>query len=214
MIEEQTLEPEAEQGQGTDQPIKAAVQELLKYGLLEAELKPNLYRTALSAHDRISAILEPLDLTLRIDDVRGLCFLVIVEGYADGEREEWNHPLVRRQRLTLEQSLLVGILRRVYVAHEMEAGIGAEHAVTSVDELMPELNQFLGDKGSDSANDKRLRNLLEQLRGHGLVSEIDVSGLLTIRPLIVHVANPENLQALLVALREHAKEQRVDDETP
>jgi hypothetical protein len=195
------MEPEPQQSPLTDQPIKAVVQELMKYGVLEAEQKPNLYRTALSAYDRIDAILEPLDLALRIDDVRGLCFLAIAEGYADSERDEWSHPLVRRQRLTLEQSLLVAILRRLYVAHEMETGVGTRHALVNLDELMPELNQFLGDKGSDNQNDKRLRQLLEQLRGHGLVSEIDKNEQLTIRPLIVHIANPENLQALLGAFR-------------
>lgn len=202
MTEEAIVEPRAEQAPLTDQPIKTAVQELLKYGVLEAEQKPNLYRTALSAYDRIDAILEPLDLALRIDDVRGLCFVAIAEGYSDNERDEWSHPLVRRQRLTLEQSLLVVILRRLYVAHEMEAGVGTAHALVSLDELVPELNQFLGDKGSDSQNDKRLRQLLEQLRGHGLVSEIDKNEQLSIRPLIVHIANPENLQALLGAFRE------------
>lgn len=204
MPEEAAIDSEAEQGPVTDQSIKTAVQELLKYGVLEAEQKPNLYRTALSAYDRIGLILEPLDLALRIDDVRGLCYLAIAAGYADSERDEWSHPLVRRQRLTLEQSLLVAILRRLYVVHEMETGVGAEHAVVSLDEVMPELNQFLGDKGSDSQNDKRLRQLLEQLRGHGLVSEIDKNEQLSIRPLIVHVANPENLQALLGAFRARA----------
>ena len=49
---------------------------------------------------------------------------------------------------------------------------------------------------------KRLVNLLENLRGHGVVSEVDAQDRFTIRPMIVHLANPENLQTLLQRLRE------------
>ena len=49
---------------------------------------------------------------------------------------------------------------------------------------------------------QRLLNLLENLRGHGVVSEVDAQDSFTIRPMIVHLANPENLQALLHTLRE------------
>ncbi len=192
----------------TPQSIKSAVQELLKYGVLEAEHKPNLYRTALTSQQTLNAVLEPLDMVLKIDDIRGIAYLAIPQGYADSERDEWSHPLVRRQRLNLEQSLLVAILRRLYVAHEMEAGIGTRAALVHLDELMPELNQFLGETGSDSRDDKRLRQLLEQLRGHGLVSEVDKNDQLSIRPLIVHIANPENLQNLLAAFKQQAQEQQ------
>jgi len=189
---------------GTDQAIKSAVQELLKYGVLEAEAKPNLYRTLLGAMDRIGAILEPLDLAMRIDDIRGLAFVVVAPDFSEPDADEWSHPLVRRQRLNLEQSLLVALLRRMHVAHELDAGVGAGPSVVHVEELLPELNQFLGASGSDRQDDKRLRQLLEQLRGHGLVSEIDKEDQFTIRPLIVHVANPENLQALLALFTERA----------
>ncbi|MBL3590713.1 MAG: DUF4194 domain-containing protein [gamma proteobacterium endosymbiont of Lamellibrachia anaximandri] len=192
----------------TPQSLKSAVQELLKYGVLEADHKPNLYRIALISFPAVNAILEPLDMAMKIDDIRGIAYLAIVENYADSEKDEWSHPLVRRQRLNLEQSLLVAILRRIYIAHEMESGIGTKTALAHLDELMPELNQFLGETGSDSRNDKRLRQLLEQLRGHGLVSEVDKNDQLTIRPLIVHIANPENLQNLLAAFKQQVKAQQ------
>jgi hypothetical protein len=48
---------------------------------------------------------------------------------------------------------------------------------------------------------KRLLQLLENLRGHGLVSEVDAQDSISIRPMIVHLLNPENLQALLARLR-------------
>jgi hypothetical protein len=185
--------------------IKDCLQELLKSGVLEAERKPNLYRTAATAHGALNAHLAPLDLTMKLDEVRGLAYLAVVDGYDEAERDQWNHPLVRRQRLNLEQSLLIAILRRFYVAHEVENGIGGDPAAVHLDELQPELNHFLGETGSDRQNDKRLRTLLEQLRGHGLVSEIDEEKeQLRIRPLIVHVANPENLQGLLAALTDQS----------
>jgi hypothetical protein len=45
---------------------------------------------------------------------------------------------------------------------------------------------------------------LDQLKGHGLVSAIDSHDRVNIRPIIAHLANPENLQALLHWLREQA----------
>ena len=73
---------------------------------------------------------------------------------------------------------------------------------TTVDALLPQLEIYLGATGSDLQERKRLLNLLENLRGHGVVSEVDGSERLLIRPMIVHLANPENLQALLQRLRE------------
>ena len=49
---------------------------------------------------------------------------------------------------------------------------------------------------------KRLLNLLDNLHDHGVVSKVDAQDNFTIRPMIVHLANPENLQALLQRLRE------------
>ncbi|MCF6281429.1 MAG: DUF4194 domain-containing protein [Candidatus Polarisedimenticolaceae bacterium] len=189
----------------TSNQLKSAVQELLKYGVLEAAHKPNLYRTALTSPEDIDQILEPLDMALKIDDIRGIAYLAIIQDYADSERDEWSHPLVRRQRFNLEQSLLVAILRRIYIAHEMEVGIGSSSSVAHLDELIPEMNQFLGESGSDSHDMKRVRQLLEQLRGHGLVSEVDKNDQVTIRPLIVHLANPENLKNLLIAFQQQAE---------
>ena len=140
---------------------------------------------------------------MRIDDVRGLAF-VVVSTQPDQEDEEWTHPLVRRQRLNLEQSLLVAILRQQFVAHEVEAGIGADGARVALDDLLPHLQAYLGDLGSDAQERKRLLSLLEQLKGHGIVSDVDRNEQVTIRPIIAHLANPENLTNLVQALREAA----------
>lgn len=192
-------------GAYTPQGIKTAVQELLKHGLLEAERKPNLYRTALTQRAAIDTILEPLDLRLRLDEVRGLAFVTVAEELFGGEADEWSHALVRRQRLTLEQSLLVAILRQLYIAHEQEAGAGAGDAVVELEELLPQLQVYLGESGSEMKEQKRLRTLLEALRGHGIVSEVDErEQKVAIRPLITHLANPESLQNLLQHFRERA----------
>ncbi|MFM2287303.1 MAG: hypothetical protein RL684_446 [Pseudomonadota bacterium] len=183
--------------------VRATILELMKYGLLEEASKPNLYRNALLHRDEVDRVLGWLELALRIDDIRGLAF-VIVAAAPDRDDDEWSHPLVRRQRLTLEQSLLVAILRQQFVAHEVEAGVGAGNALISLDDLLPHLQAFLGDLGSDAQERKRLLTLLEQLKGHGIVSDIDQQERVTIRPIIAHLANPESLTNLVRALREAA----------
>jgi hypothetical protein len=185
--------------------IRATLLELMKYGLLEAASKPNLYRAALLQRAQLSDILHWMDLRLRVDEIRGLAFLIVVAP-EEGD-DEWTHPLIRRQRLTLEQSLLVAILRQQFVAHEIEAGIGAADARMALEDLTPHLQAYLGDLGSDAQERKRLIGLLEQLKGHGLVSDVDQHERVTIRPIIAHLANPENLTQLIHALRSVADAQ-------
>lgn len=190
--------------QYTARDIKEVSQELLRYGLLDAESKFKLYQTAVTHHKAIKDILEPFDLTLRIDDVRGLAYVVVSEGIATDGDDEWSHPLIRKQRLNMEQSLLLAILRELYVAHELEHGVGSTNAVIPVEELTPRLRIYLGEMGSDSAEEKRTRNLLEKLKSHGVVSEVDKYNQVTVRPIITHLANPENLSRLLDLMKRKA----------
>lgn len=182
--------------------LRRALQELLKNGLLEHSTKPQLFRQLANDTARIQAQLEPLDLQMRIDDVRGLAFVVVSPDYYGEvqDEDEWTHPLVRRQRLTLEQSLLLAILRREFLQREQEGGVGVPVRL-AIDSLLPQLEIYLGATGSETQERKRLTTLLESLRGHGVVSEVDAQESITIRPMIVHLANPQNLQSLLQHLQ-------------
>ena len=182
--------------------LRRAVQELLKNGVLEHSAKPKMFSQISNDTARVNAQLEPLDLEVRVDDVRGLAFVAVPPAYQpDGEDDdEWTHPLVRRQRLTLEQSLLLAILRREFLQREQEGGVGVPVRL-AVDRLLPQLEIYLGSTGSEMQERKRLATLLESLRGHGVVSEIDAQDTITLRPMMVHLANPQNLQALLQHLR-------------
>ena len=183
--------------------LRRAVQELLKNGVLEHSAKPQMFSQIANDTARVNAQLEPLDLEVRVDDVRGLAFVAVPLAYQpEGEDDdEWTHPLVRRQRLTLEQSLLLAILRREFLQREQEHGLGVPVQL-ALDGLLPQLEIYLGHTGSDMQERKRLLNLLDNLHDHGVVSKVDAQDNFTIRPMIVHLANPENLQALLQRLRE------------
>jgi hypothetical protein len=194
----------SQSGTYTPRHIKEAALELLKFGMVEEARKPLIYRAAITHRSAIATILEPLDLAMKVDDFRAIAYVVIAEQAFESAEEEWSHPLVRRQRLNLEQSLLIAILRQHFIVHEQEAGVGAGEALITLDDLIPRLRDYLGDPGSDAQEEKRLRNLLEQLRVHGIVSEIDSNDQVTIRPIIAHLASPENLQNLLQALRTEA----------
>lgn len=189
----------------TLQRVREAVQEMLKYGLLEESHKPNLYRSALSSTEEVARILEPLDLAMGVDEVRGLVFVTVRQGEV-AEQDDWSHPLVRRQRLNLEQSLLIAILRQHFIVYEQESGTGASQALVAVDELIPQLQVYLGELGSEAKERNRIITLLDQLKGHGLVSALDTHDRIIIRPIITHLANPENLQALVAWLREQVEE--------
>ena len=102
-----------------------------------------------------------LDLALRLDTHRGVAFIAVarVAGEASGdtnvEGDEWSHPLVRRQRLTLEQSLLIALLRQAFVIHEQEAGVGHSTAKIAVDDLLPLFLTYFEDSGSDGFFDAK-----------------------------------------------------------
>lgn len=191
----------------TEHALRDASQELLRLGLLEQSHRPNLYRTAVVQLERLNTILEPLDLLARIDEIRGLVFLSVRPG-ADSNQEttidqdDWSHPLVRKQRLTLEQTLLVAILRQHFITYEQDAGAGASDAMIAVDELIPQFQVYVGASGSESRDRERILQLLNQLQNHGLVSAPDTHDRVVIRPMIAHLANPENLTALLHALKQ------------
>lgn len=197
---------QSEGGVCTSTDVKEVTQELLKHGHLYEAIKPELFRRAIVRERDVLAALEPLDLALRLDTHRGVAFLVIAESAFDStdEGQVWTHPLVRRQRLTLEQSLLVAILRQAFVMHEQESGIGQSAATIAVDDLLPQYLTYFGDSGSDSRNESRLLSLLDQLKTYGIVSEVDNRHEITIRPIVAHLANPESLTALLRLLREKA----------
>ena len=196
-------EPAPETTPATPQPLRRALQELLRSGLLEQASKPQLFRHIANDMAHVNRLLEPLDLQVRVDDLRGLAYVAVAPGWQADDAEdddEWTHPLVRRQRLTLEQSLLLALLRREFLQREQEGGLGVAVQL-GLDGLLPQLEIYLGATGSDMQDRKRLLELLDKLRAHGVVSEVDAQDQLTIRPMIVHLANPENLQGLLAHLR-------------
>lgn len=189
--------------------VRQALQFLLAHGWLESAAKPKLFHLIAAQTALFDTLLEPLDLRVVVDDVRGLAFLAVVPSYAgddtdESEQDDWTHPLMKRQRLTLDQSLLLALLRREFLQREQESGTGAVVRIT-VDSLLPQLETYLGTTGSDMQERKRLGQLLENLRTHGMVTEVDAQGCITIRPMIVHLLNPENLQTLLLRLREVAE---------
>ncbi|XZE42939.1 DUF4194 domain-containing protein [Pirellulaceae bacterium SH467] len=205
----------APEGQ-TPAEIKSAVQELLKNGFIEEEGRSDLFQCIRIHESAIQEALEPLDLEVRLDTHRGVAFLRISHPMVDANNsdEGWSHPLIRRQRLTLEQSLVIAILRQSFVMHEQESGVGHSPAKIAIDDLLPQFLVYFGDTGSDSKNESRLVQLLDQLKGYGLVSEMDKKQEVTIRPLIAHLANPESLQALLQVLREQRVGSDDDEKEP
>jgi len=201
---------------GTPSEVKEVTQELLKFGFIEEARKPAFFRRAVVYEREIAAALQPLDFVLRLDSHRGVAFLAVDQTAAPRAEDPladdlgaWSHPLVRRQRLTLEQSLLVAILRQRFVMHEQESGVGQSGAKIAVDELLPHFLTYFEDTSSDARNESRLLNLLDQLKTYGIVSEVDKRQEVTIRPLIAHLANPESLAALLTELQDRLEAERV-----
>jgi len=180
----------------TTRVIREVVQKLYKNGDIEEVEDPGLYRAAVANADLVERILEPFDLNIQLDELRGLAFITVRQEPND-TADGWTHPLVRRHTFTLEQTLLIALLRQHLIAFEMESGVGAGVAQMTVDDVVTQLHAYLGEPGSDLKDRGRATSLLEQLKNHHLVTTIDSNDRFTIRPLIAHVANPENLTTLI-----------------
>lgn len=193
--------PETETILRTPGEVRETVQQLLRSGFVSSDEKPQLFTSCIRLQLEITEVLEPLDLRIRLDEARGLAILIVAESAAADADEAWSHPLVKALRLTLEQSLLVAILRQIYVLHEQDAGIGVSTVRLPAEDLSAQLTSYLGDSGSDTKNEQRLLRLLDQLKQHGIVTPPDKNQEITIRPLITCLANPETLTALLAQMR-------------
>lgn len=206
-----TISPTAKESHRTPLALRSALQDLLKNGWLEESAKPRLFKTIAMETERINQLLEPLDLEAKIDELRGLAFASVLPDYSnhDAEADEWSHPLVFRQRLTLEHSLMLAILRREFIQQEQQGGMGIAVRL-AIDDLMLQLDTFIDRSGSDTQDRKRLLTALEALRKHGVVSEVDAQDYISIRPMIVHLANPQNLQTLLLHLKNLATASHTD----
>ena len=192
-----------EQTPGTDKTVKEIAQELLRQGHIEETRKPAVFRHCITHESALNAVLEPFDLRLRLDTHRGVAWLEVDKTNISAE-DEWSHPLVRKQRLTLEQSLVLALLRHAFVMHEQENGIGQSVCKVAVDDLLPQYLTYFKDSGSDNKNESNLLRLLDQLKTYGVVSEVDKNQEVSVRPLIAHLANPESLSALLHSLQTQA----------
>ncbi|MEO1856594.1 MAG: DUF4194 domain-containing protein [Rubritalea sp.] len=197
----------------TDPEVRLVTQELLKTGMIDLSEKSEIYQAAIRHQTNIEQALEPLDLSLTIDEQRGIMIVSVRADESEDPDDNWNHPLIRRQRLTLEQSLLLAILRQYYVVQELELGTGIETIKMPIDILIDQMFKYLPDSGSDSKNERKILTLIEKLKTHGVVSEPDKNQEITIRPLISHLASPSTLKALLEQLRTLAEsETRLDNE--
>src|SRR5574344_900707 len=78
------------QTRATPANLRRAIQELLKYGWLEQQSKHQLFRHLATELARANALLEPLDLEVRMDDTRGLAYVAIPSDFQgeDGQEDE------------------------------------------------------------------------------------------------------------------------------
>ncbi len=188
----------------TPKALKTITQELLKNGLIESSNKPELYQRLLSEKHKLANIFEPLDLAVSHDEMRGIAYLTVFK--TEECHDDWSHPLVRKKPLTLDQSLLVAILRQYYITYELDHGLGSADISIGLEELLALVHTYYGNHGSELADQKRLNETLNKLKEHGIVSGINKYEQITIRPIIVHVANHENLTLLLHAMSEKTHE--------
>lgn len=197
-----------ESEQRTDPAIRSVVLDLLKHGFIEQEEKPLPYMDAKRWEHEVNTILEPLELQMKVDDMRGLLILIVLQSKDSVYKidEAWSHPLIKRRRFTLEQSLLVALLRRYLLVSEQDQGTGMNAIKVSLDDLVNEMTRFTGDSGSDQKNERRVTECISKLKEHGIVTEPDKHSEITVRPLIKYLADPDNLQALLAQYEKVAEE--------
>ena len=78
----------AQNASKTPPNVRQALQFLLAHGWLESAAKPKLFHLIAAQTALFDTLLEPLDLRVVVDDVRGLAFLAVVPDYAGDDTDE------------------------------------------------------------------------------------------------------------------------------
>ena len=81
----------------TPPSVRRALQHLLAHGWLESAAKPQWFRLIAAQTTLLDALLEPLDLRVVVDDVRGLAFLAVVPDYAGDDTDESEQDVYTKQ---------------------------------------------------------------------------------------------------------------------
>ncbi|WP_062500602.1 DUF4194 domain-containing protein [Moraxella lacunata] len=101
----------------------------------------------------------------------------------------------------MHQSLLIAILRQKFVEIESQSGVGTNTVWVDFDDLKNQYFSYINHSGSEKSDDDSLKRLLSQLKDYGIIGDMDEQGKIIIRPLIAHLANPENLGQFLMQLK-------------
>jgi len=188
-------------------PARSAFIYLLARGYVMIRTKPEFYASLLANDKAVLSVLIDLNLTMQVDHAAGLVALRSLAGTAEeegeGEDDEDKTVLIRRQRLSQFQSIIVLILRR----HHRDRSLAGDSVITmEIEQIEQALVPFMHLTQSQTREDKRLNGALALCKKHGLILNVrgDESRI-EISPLIRLVVDLNWLDTLLTKFKEMAE---------
>lgn len=206
------LETVPEMGLTELQASRRAMQKLIARGVIYESRHEADYRVLVNDAEQVSGVLEELSLRMSIDREVGVILLRLPDDYLEGEEEgeEGSHPLVRRRRMTLFDSLTAVVLRKHYRERELT---GEQRVRIDIEQLEQGLVPFLPLMGSEEIFRKHLRGVVDRFKDLNLL--LSVRGSKTefeIAPVIRVVVNAEWIESLVKEFQ-RLSDSRRDDAT-
>lgn len=192
--------PEASEANPEDDALDAettryreALQRLISSGVIYESRHSELYQALLANKSQIRSTLRELGLRMTVDDSFGLIILRLPVS-DDIEEDEGAHPLVRRRRLTLLDSLVALVLRDHYMTRE---NVGDRTVVIDVEQLEDALRAFLPIFGSETILRKRITGAIKRFKDYNILASLPGSdNEFEVTPVIRIVVNADMLQGL------------------
>ena len=195
---------------------KKALVSLLRYGVILAAQKINLFQILCRYQHDIRHHLSNMYLKLILDDKMGVAYIESIsddELNADDEtNDDEATSLITRRTLTLYDTLLLLVLRKHYQERETS---GEQKVVIDVERIEANLTPFLALTNSSKSDRRKLSSALTKLHDKKIISTLrGTKDRFEITPIIRYVVNAEFLESLLQEYIKLAKDASDDADVP
>ncbi len=182
---------------------KRALVNLMRMGSIIATQKPKLFEQICRHEELIQAHLSDMYLRLLLDEKAGVALVLQQEIIGDGGEEDDIYTLITPRTLTLNDSLLLLVLRKYYQDRE---AAGEQRIIIDIEQIEAFLTPFLPLSNSSKSDRRKLSTSLSRMTERKILSSVrGEDSRFEITAVIRYVVSAEFLERLLAEYQKLAK---------
>jgi len=167
----------------------------MRWGTILADQKPILFEQVCRYQKLIESQLKNLYLRMLLDEKAGVAMLLQQEIAGDGDQNDDIYTLITRRTLSLNDTLLLLVLRKFYQQRE---STGETRIIVDIERIEAYLTPFLALSNHSRADKRSLSSALKKMVERKIISPVrGEEGRYEITPVIRYVVNAEFLEKLL-----------------